>query len=363
MNAPRHRGLVVARRKSMFLAALVAASLAALSLGTSVAGAAPGVVQDLPGCRDNQLEANDDDSTDLVALGFTANIYDSSFTQAYVNNNGNITFDAALGEYTPFDFREPIRRSSSPFFADVDTSGDGVGPGQRTARSTTYEGHAAFCVIWDHVGYFGVAHRQDEHVPGDPRRPRAATATSTSSSTTTAITWETGDASGGTNGFGGTSAAAGYTAGDGDAAHALIASRLLRQRWPGGLQRGDEPRGTQHGRPARRALGLPGAHGSRDRRTHLRHGHRSRWRHRPRRNSAGVPPSAARCVSRTADARWLLPRLQPASRQLPRHRVPRSRRRLQRPHVYDNVIVGAPGTQHSATSCSARPRPPPAGTT
>ena len=37
------------------------------------------------------------------------------------------------------------------------------------------------------------------------------------------ITWETGDASEGTNGFGGVPAAAGYSAGDGDSAHALVA--------------------------------------------------------------------------------------------------------------------------------------------
>jgi hypothetical protein len=114
---PRTEESVVTRHKGLLLAAATAALLATLSFGTSTAGAAPGVVQDLSGCRAHELPANDDDSTDLVDLGFTANIYDSSFTQAYVNNNGNITFNTPLGEYTPFDFREanaPRSTRSSP---------------------------------------------------------------------------------------------------------------------------------------------------------------------------------------------------------------------------------------------------------
>ena len=215
---PRTEESVVTRHKGLLLAAAIAALLATLSFGTSTAGAAPGVVQDLSGCRDHELPANDDDSTDLVDLGFTANIYDSSFTQAYVNNNGNITYNAPLGEYTPFDFREANTPSIDPFFADVDTTG--TDSGLTTYGTTTYGGKAAFCVIWDHVGYF------NSH--SDKTNTFQAILVDQGSDGVDVVfnydnvSWETGDASDGADGFGGSSAAAGYAAGDGDSAHALI---------------------------------------------------------------------------------------------------------------------------------------------
>src|SRR5262245_53105786 len=43
------------------------------------------------------LAASDDGSTGQVALGFTANFFGVSSNQVYVNNNGNLTFDQALG--------------------------------------------------------------------------------------------------------------------------------------------------------------------------------------------------------------------------------------------------------------------------
>lgn len=68
------------------------------------------------------LDRNDDGSTGQVTLGFTANINGTSYGDTYVNNNGNITFDAALGTYTPSAISNgaygPI---IAAFFADVDT--------------------------------------------------------------------------------------------------------------------------------------------------------------------------------------------------------------------------------------------------
>ena len=182
----------------------------------STAAAAPGVVQDLPGCAASALPPNDDgSSTAAVPLGFTAEMFDTSFDSVFVNNNGNVTMSDRLSEFTPFDFRETGQPMIAPFFADVDTRGAGsVHYGQ-----TTYGGQPAFCVVWDNVGYFGshsdklnrfqlvIVHQTDgiDVVFNYDN-----------------ISWETGDASDGHSGFGGTSAVAGYAAGDGDSGHALM---------------------------------------------------------------------------------------------------------------------------------------------
>jgi hypothetical protein len=199
---------------------LVVLTLLAALASTAPASAAPGVVQDLPGCRTATLPANDDDSTAAVPLGFTANMFDRSFDSVFVNNNGNVTVSGPLSEFTPFDFRETGDPIIAPFFADVDTRGDASGL-VHYGQIANFNGVKAFCVIWDHVGYFGSHDDKlntfqliivDRGVDGIDLIANYDS-----------ITWETGDASDGENGFGGVPAIAGYAAGDGDAAHALIA--------------------------------------------------------------------------------------------------------------------------------------------
>ena len=199
---------------------LVVLTLLAALAAAAPASAAPGVVQELQGCRTASLPANDDGSTVAVPLGFTANMFDRSFSSVFVNNNGNVTVSGALSEFTPFDFRETGDPIIAPFFADVDTRGDASGL-VHYGQVADFGGAKAFCVIWDHVGYFGSHDDKlntfqliivDRGVDGIDLVANYDS-----------ITWETGDASEGENGFGGVPAIAGYAAGDGDAAHALIA--------------------------------------------------------------------------------------------------------------------------------------------
>jgi hypothetical protein len=119
------------------LAAGFAALLAALVLSAVPASAAPGAVQNITGCQTSALRATDDGSSGQIALGFTAHMYDSAFSDVYINNNGNLTVDAPLSKFTPFDFRETGSPSISPFFADVDTSVEAIRARSRTARSST----------------------------------------------------------------------------------------------------------------------------------------------------------------------------------------------------------------------------------
>lgn len=44
----------------------------------------------------NTLAPNDDGSTGAVNIGFTVNLFGASYSQLFVNNNGNVTFSAPL---------------------------------------------------------------------------------------------------------------------------------------------------------------------------------------------------------------------------------------------------------------------------
>lgn len=131
---------------------VLAASLAGLGMLVLASGAQAGAIHDA-GLFTNSLAANDDGSTGLVNLGFTAFINGTNYTQTYVNNNGNITFDNPLGTYTPSAISSgafgPI---IAPFFADVDTRA--AGSGLVTYGSNTLGGFNVFGVNYINVGVY-----------------------------------------------------------------------------------------------------------------------------------------------------------------------------------------------------------------
>ncbi|MFN8542772.1 MAG: nidogen-like domain-containing protein [Candidatus Binatia bacterium] len=115
-------------------------------------GVAPGAVRTLPGFTTNTLAANDDDSTAEVPIGFPINFFGHDYSGLYVNNNGNVTFDEALADFTPFNLTQTARVIIAPFFADVDTRGEE----SSVVRygNDTVDGHPAFGVNWVGVGYY-----------------------------------------------------------------------------------------------------------------------------------------------------------------------------------------------------------------
>lgn len=160
------------------------------------------------------LARNDDFSTALVPVGFNGNFFGLNFSQVFVNNNGNITFNQALGQFTPFNISTNATPIIAPFFADVDTRLNGQ---PVTYGTGVINGRQAFGVNWDDVDYFpsSVAHGtqlnsfqlvlidRSDIAPGD----------FDFEFNYDQILWETGGASGGTNGLGGSSARAGYSNG------------------------------------------------------------------------------------------------------------------------------------------------------
>jgi len=183
---------------------------------TEIAGATGGAVFDSPACTQNSLDANDDGSTGLVDLPFSINFFGSNYTALYVNNNGNVTFNEPQGTYTPYTIDANIPPMIAPFFADVDTRGIG----SVTYGTTQYNGFPTFCVNWTGVGYF----RQQTDLTNTFQlllvsRPDIGNGAFDVVFDYGQIQWETGSASHGAEGFGGISAGAGFSNGDGHPNH------------------------------------------------------------------------------------------------------------------------------------------------
>ncbi|KKO49634.1 autotransporter [Arsukibacterium sp. MJ3] len=171
-----------------------------------------------PGFNASTLPANDDNSTAAVNIGFDVNFFGLTFSQLFVNNNGNVTFDEALSTYTPFDLTSTGQQIISPFFADVDTreAGNPV-----TYGTGSFAGMLAFGVNWLDVDYF-------DSSPTHTNRNSFQLILVDRSDISIGdfdiifnydqIQWETGTASDGDdNGLGGDSARAGFSNGTGDA--------------------------------------------------------------------------------------------------------------------------------------------------
>jgi hypothetical protein len=181
----------------------------------AVAAALPahaGAIHDAALFTDNTLARNDDGSTGLVGIGFNINFYGLNTSALYVNNNGNVTFDSPLGTFTPFGLTTSSIPIIAPFFADVDTRNAGSGVVQY--GQDTLGGRAAFGVNWINVGYFNnQANKLNSFQLIMIDRSDVGAGDFDFEFNYDSIQWETGSASGGSNGLGGSSARVGYTNG------------------------------------------------------------------------------------------------------------------------------------------------------
>lgn len=156
---------------------------------------------------------NDDGFSGPINLGFTLNFFGQDYTQFWANNNGNISFTGGIAAYTPTGPQGAPQPIISPFFGDVDTRG--AGSGLMYLRNDI---PGEVIVTWDQVGYFG-AH--DDLLnsfqlvlrgPGYTIPPGEGAIGFFYKN----MQWETGDASNGSGGFGGTPAAIGFGDGSGN---------------------------------------------------------------------------------------------------------------------------------------------------
>lgn len=192
-------------KRSLFAVALLAALAGASAVEAQV-------VRSNPGFATGLVARNDDGSSPLQPLGFTINLFGKIRSAVYVNNNGNLTFDSSLSTFTPFGLARTQREIIAPFFADVDTRPEGSR--QVTYGQDTVNGHRAFGANYIDVGYY--ASHTDKlnkfQVVIIDRADQGAGYFDIEFNYER-ILWETGDASDGVNGFGGTPAAVGWSNG------------------------------------------------------------------------------------------------------------------------------------------------------
>lgn len=174
----------------------------------------------------------DDCSTNAVPLniGGTSgiNFFGNSFTNIYVNNNGNVTFGSSLAGFTPNAFVDGVQCDDgnncpiiAPFFADVDTTGPGsrlVQYGNATVQDSYGNPNGtsfnAFVANYINVGYFSEhADKLNSFQVILIDRSDQGAGDFDIEFNYNSIQWETGDADGGMDGLGGTSAAVGYSNG------------------------------------------------------------------------------------------------------------------------------------------------------
>lgn len=160
----------------------------------------------------NQLERNDDGSSEPYQLGFRINFFGRVQDTLYVNNNGNVTFDLPLPTYTPQRISETGRVIIAPFWADVDTLGTRSSP--VTYGRGVVNGRPAFAANWRNVGYY---QRKDDKLNSFQLvlidRSDTAPGNFDIEFNYETIQWESGEVSGGAGGTGGYAARAGYSNG------------------------------------------------------------------------------------------------------------------------------------------------------
>ncbi|MFN0195898.1 MAG: beta strand repeat-containing protein [Planctomycetaceae bacterium] len=164
----------------------------------------------------DNIPANDDGSSGAEPIGFTLNFFGQMFSDLFVNNNGNVTFNGALPTFTPFGLLNTATPIIAPFFADVDT---------RQGNLVTYgtglaEGHSAFGVNYLDVRHFNASGAPGAGLPNNSfqlvliDRSDIAAGDFDIEFNYAEINWEAGEASGSNAlGLGGSSARAGFSNG------------------------------------------------------------------------------------------------------------------------------------------------------
>lgn len=178
--------------------------------GTTSAASLIGGMGGAAGFGELAMGRNDDGSSSLLNLPFDINFFGNVFSNFFVNNNGNLTFNGRVSGYTPVPFPIASQPMIAPYWGDVDTRCLSCGEVYVGAPNPDN-----VIVTWHNVGYFSnhatltnsfqviLTDRSDTGINNFDVEFRY-----------NQLQWTTGDASGGSGGLGGTPAQAGYDAGN-----------------------------------------------------------------------------------------------------------------------------------------------------
>ncbi|SFN63720.1 Hemolysin-type calcium-binding repeat-containing protein [Roseovarius lutimaris] len=192
-------------------------------------GTSPALIRGLGGdfgFGEDFLPRNDDGSTAQIDLSPVfengLNYFGTVYEGLWINNNGSVTFASPRGTFTP-DVITGVSNNPeiTPFFADVDTRGGEVAPTPGGNSQGSNLVHWDFnqlsdqvIVTWDDVGYF--SSRTDLLNSFQLILSDRGNGDFDMQFRYEDVNWTTGNASGGTDGLGGTVARAGFTAGTGE---------------------------------------------------------------------------------------------------------------------------------------------------
>jgi len=154
------------------------------------------------------LPRNDDGFVGPIALGFNFSLFGSTYNSVYINNNGNVTFNNGVSQYSPDGFPTGTPMVAA-FWGDVDTRNLGSG-------LVWYKVFGDRLVVtWDRVGYYN---QRIDKINTFQLVIRANTVPGfTGNDVQFAygdMQWTTGGASGGVSGFGGSPATVGLNRGN-----------------------------------------------------------------------------------------------------------------------------------------------------
>jgi nidogen-like/PEP-CTERM motif-containing protein len=95
---------------------------------------------------------NDDGFSGPINFGFNFSLFGTTYTSFFANNNGNITFESGLEEFTPTGLQGATQPVVSPFFADVDTRNPASGV--MSLQTHTSAAGNEVILTWPNVGFF-----------------------------------------------------------------------------------------------------------------------------------------------------------------------------------------------------------------
>ena len=102
----------------------------ALAAPQSSLAAGPDAILKPTGYNANAITRGDDTANLIVNLPFTMNWNGTSFTQIYINMNGNCTFGSGFTSYNPNTTLAATNQNIlAPLWADVDTRNTAAAPG------------------------------------------------------------------------------------------------------------------------------------------------------------------------------------------------------------------------------------------
>ena len=213
-------------KKNVVTTLVLGASLICSGIVTEVnAGVIQNNLGGSSGFGENVMDRGDDGSTfiDLSSIFSQGlNFFGNNYSSLYLNINGNVTFASGLSTFTPFNLTGATNNPIiAPFFADIDTRGGtstATPGGNSTGSNNIYwdldsSGHGTFTATWDDVGYYSsntsLLNAFQLQLIGQGNGDFDISITYED------INWTTGNASGGTNGLGGTVARGGWNSGNG----------------------------------------------------------------------------------------------------------------------------------------------------